>query len=91
MVVDNGLPDFRGTEGFWRAYPAFEKLELSFEELANPKWFKEDPQLALGFYGYRGNIYRDTQSHNGFQIIKEWMRSLSTANDKKAGGGFIFT
>lgn len=22
MGVDSGLPDFRGREGFWRAYPA---------------------------------------------------------------------
>ena len=22
MGVDSGLPDFRGNEGFWRAYPA---------------------------------------------------------------------
>ncbi len=21
MGVDSGLPDYRGTEGFWRAYP----------------------------------------------------------------------
>ena len=31
MGVDSGLPDFRGTEGFWRAYPAFQKLDLRFE------------------------------------------------------------
>lgn len=24
MGVDSGLPDFRGDEGFWRAYPPFE-------------------------------------------------------------------
>lgn len=29
--VDSGLPDFRGTDGFWRAYPALrhERFELS--------------------------------------------------------------
>jgi len=31
MGVDSGLPDFRGTEGFWRAYPVIAKLGLSFE------------------------------------------------------------
>lgn len=25
LGVDSGLPDFRGTEGFWRAYPALKK------------------------------------------------------------------
>ncbi|MGB2501549.1 MAG: hypothetical protein ACPIA2_17760, partial [Mariniblastus sp.] len=36
LGVDSGLPDFRGTEGFWRAYPAFKKKGLDFYDLANP-------------------------------------------------------
>ncbi|MEJ5172365.1 MAG: NAD-dependent deacetylase, partial [Hydrogenothermaceae bacterium] len=46
MGVDSGLPDFRGKEGFWRAYPYARKLGLSFQELANPRWFRTDPYLA---------------------------------------------
>src|SRR5262245_5286806 len=30
MGVDSGLPDFRGNEGFWKAYPPLRKLGLSF-------------------------------------------------------------
>ena len=26
--VDSGLPDFRGNEGFWNAYPAFRDKNL---------------------------------------------------------------
>ena len=26
MVVDSGLPDFRGERGFWNAYPMYERL-----------------------------------------------------------------
>src|SRR5690348_10067591 len=58
MGVDSGLPDFRGPEGFWRAYPAFAALGLRFEEVANPSWFRRDPALAWGFYGHRLNLYR---------------------------------
>ena len=29
MGVDSGLPDFRGDEGFWRAYPALGRARLS--------------------------------------------------------------
>ena len=58
MGVDSGLPDFRGREGFWRAYPAAERLGLSFAELANPRWFRDDPAFAWGFYGHRRNLYR---------------------------------
>ena len=31
MGVDSGMPDFRGSEGFWRAYPAYAKLGMRFE------------------------------------------------------------
>ena len=31
--VDSGLPDFRGNEGFWRAYPPLAKLGLQFHEM----------------------------------------------------------
>ncbi len=30
MGVDSGLPDFRGKNGFWRAYPALGKKRLEF-------------------------------------------------------------
>src|SRR5438093_10269086 len=70
MGVDSGLPDFRGDEGFWKAYPPFKKLGLSFVELANPNWFHSDPALAWGFYGHRRNLYRSTQPHQGFAILK---------------------
>lgn len=58
MGVDSGLPDFRGTQGFWRSYPALAKLGLSFEEMANPAWFQENPHLAWAFYGHRLHLYR---------------------------------
>jgi NAD-dependent SIR2 family protein deacetylase len=69
MGVDSGLPDFRGDKGFWRAYPPYEKLGLSFAALASPRWFRSDPELAWGFYGHRLNIYRATLPHDGFGIL----------------------
>src|SRR3954469_23658296 len=67
MGVDSGLPDFRGTDGFWRVYPPFKQLGLRFEQIANPKWFDADPHLAWGFYGHRLNLYRATTPHDGFE------------------------
>jgi NAD-dependent SIR2 family protein deacetylase len=40
MGVDSGMPDFRGTEGFWKAYPPLKKLNLGLVDMANPSWFK---------------------------------------------------
>ena len=83
MGVDSGLPDFRGNEGFWRAYPAIKHLGYSFVDMANPKWFRENPTLAWAFYGHRLNLYRKTIPHRGFNILKE------VADSKREH--FIFT
>lgn len=49
--VDSGLPDFRGEEGFWRAYPALGQVGLSFYDIASPRAFRAHPERAWGFYG----------------------------------------
>lgn len=82
--MDSGLPDFRGKNGFWRAYPMFEKRNITFEALATPRLFIENPRLAWGFYGMRLKQYRETTPHQGFQILKKWA-------DKLPLGAYIFT
>jgi NAD-dependent SIR2 family protein deacetylase len=71
MGVDSGLPDFRGDQGFWRAYPALAERRISFAEMANPRWFDEDPRLAWAFYGHRLDLYRRTQPHAGFALLRQ--------------------
>lgn len=70
MGVDSGLPDFRGSAGFWRAYPALQRAGLRFEMIANPRAFENDPRLAWGFYGHRLQLYRRTRPHAGFAILQ---------------------
>lgn len=72
MGVDSGLPDFRGDEGFWNAYPPYRRLGLSFVDAANPRHFTADPAFGWGFYGHRSNLYRATVPHRGFSLLKEW-------------------
>jgi NAD-dependent SIR2 family protein deacetylase len=74
LGVDSGLPDFRGKEGFWRAYPPIAKLGLEFSELATPVWFEKDPKLAWGFYGHRMMLYRGTAPHRGYDIMRNWQQ-----------------
>lgn len=76
MGVDSGLPDFRGSEGFWNAYPALGKLNIEFQSIACPQAFLEDPTLAWGFYGHRLNLYRKTVPHDGFRILREIAEKL---------------
>jgi len=84
MGVDSGLPDFRGVEGFWNAYPKARELGLRFREMANPEWFERDPHLAWAFYGHRLHLYRDTVPHEGFKKL------LKLSNSKKYQS-FVFT
>lgn len=72
MGVDSGLPDFRGREGFWRAYPALGRAGLDFHRVASPATFETDPTLAWGFYGHRLALYRATAPHAGFAILQRW-------------------
>ena len=83
MGVDSGLPDFRGNEGFWNAYPPYRDLGMSFVDMANPETFHSDPTLAWGFYGHRLEMYRKTAPHDGFEILRRW------AEKKKSC--FVFT
>ncbi|MCX9157911.1 NAD-dependent deacetylase [Niveibacterium sp. 24ML] len=71
MGVDSGLPDFRGPEGFWKAYPALGRRKLHFADIADPAHFRTDPTLAWGFYGHRLALYRETIPHKGFALLLE--------------------
>lgn len=84
MGVDSGLPDFRGPEGFWHAYPAFQRRKLNFESMADPDWFYRDPRLAWAFYGHRLNLYRRTEPHSGFHVLRQLA-------ENKPFSGFVFT
>ena len=84
MGVDSGLPDFRGSQGFWRAYPPYARLGLGFAALADPRWFRDDPPLAWGFYGHRLGLYRRTRPHPGFELLRDWAGRMPR-------GGFVFT
>ena len=82
--VDSGLPDFRGNDGFWNAYPALARSAINFTEVASPRTFRTDPSLAWGFYGHRLSLYRSTTPHEGFSILRRWADALPL-------GAFVFT
>lgn len=84
MGVDSGLPDFRGTEGFWQTYPALRQAGIQFSSIACPDAFREDPHLAWGFYGHRLNLYRQTHPHQGFSILRDLSRHMEH-------GAFVLT
>jgi NAD-dependent SIR2 family protein deacetylase len=84
MGVDSGLPDFRGNDGFWKAYPALAASRMDFTRIANPGAFEQNPALAWGFYGHRLKLYRGIRPHAGFDILK-------TFGETKPNGWAVFT
>jgi NAD-dependent SIR2 family protein deacetylase len=57
---------------------------FGFEEMANPRWFEDDPSLAWGFYGHRHKLYRDTIPHAGFEMLRRWAERMKQ-------GAFVYT
>ncbi|MBS0551995.1 MAG: NAD-dependent deacetylase [Proteobacteria bacterium] len=84
LGVDSGLPDFRGSAGLWRAYPALGRARLDFTEIACPDAFAAHPRLAWGFYGHRLQRYRDTVPGPAFGILQRIAARLPQ-------GAFVFT
>jgi NAD-dependent SIR2 family protein deacetylase len=82
LGVDSGLPDFRGSRGFWNAYPPYARLGIEFIELASPETLHDDAALVWGFYEHRRLLYRDTQPHGGYLILKKLAETRSS---------FVFT
>jgi NAD-dependent SIR2 family protein deacetylase len=84
MGVDSGLPDFRGNQGFWQAYPALGRARMDFSSIASPQAFRDDPALAWGFYGHRLALYRATVPHPGFALLRAW-------GERMEHGASVFT
>jgi NAD-dependent SIR2 family protein deacetylase len=84
MSVDSGLPDFRSAQGLWRAYPPLAKLGLSFEQMAQPRWFASKPEMAWAWYGHRQQLYRQATPHAGHRILLAWAQAMPA-------GSFVVT
>ena len=84
MGVDSGLPDYRGKEGFWKAYPVIAKFGHSYVDMADPGWFDSNPRLAWAFYGHCLKLYRNTVPHTGFNQLLE-------IGNQKPHGYFVLT
>jgi len=84
MGIDSGLPDFRGNQGFWRAYPALARSGIDFISIASPRAFRRHPEVAWGFYAHRLNLYRQTTPHVGYDILRQW-------SEDNPYGSMVFT
>jgi len=72
MSVDSGLPDYRGNEGLWKAYPPLAHLKLSLAGISNPDMIEKNPNLVWGFHAHRMKLYNDATPHAGYELLKQW-------------------
>lgn len=82
MGVDSGLPTFRGNCGFYDSYTEFGETSLNFNNVANPSFLLQSPEMFWWFYGQRFELYNQSMPHWGYQIIKAWLYRKD---------GFVFT
>jgi NAD-dependent deacetylase len=61
ISAESGLPTYRGLGGLWEG--------RSFEQLASPEGFREDPQLVWRFYSQRRRQALDAQPNPGHHAL----------------------
>ncbi|KOY86090.1 hypothetical protein AD998_07975 [bacterium 336/3] len=71
MGIDAGLADYRGNGGQWGQVET--ETGQSIFETVNPQAFIENPTFSWGFFAQRIKEYENTQPHEGFDILKEWI------------------
>jgi len=84
MGVDSGLPDYRGTAGWWTNHAAFRAANVTYEQASSGRMFYQDPGLAWGVYGHKLEVYRKATPHQGFAILRRWVDALPQRS-------FVFT
>mmetsp|Transcript_159030 Transcript_159030/g.506493 ORF Transcript_159030/g.506493 Transcript_159030/m.506493 type:complete len:479 (+) Transcript_159030:80-1516(+) len=55
---------------------AYRGMKLQYHDICQPLWLHKDPELFYGFWGTCYNDYRDTQPHEGYDILRRWKDEL---------------
>lgn len=76
MGVDSGLPDYRGTVGWWTNHAAFKQAGVTYEKASSGRMFFHDPHLAWGVHGHKLATYRAAHPHQGFKVLRRWADQL---------------
>eukprot|EP00929_Paragymnodinium_shiwhaense_P000606 TRINITY_DN10085_c0_g1_i1.p1 TRINITY_DN10085_c0_g1~~TRINITY_DN10085_c0_g1_i1.p1 ORF type:complete len:1047 (-),score=243.13 TRINITY_DN10085_c0_g1_i1:72-3212(-) len=51
---------------------AYRDLGLRYHDICRPEWAWKDPGLFYGFWGTCYNDYRDTEPHEGYEMLRRW-------------------
>ena len=61
VSAESGIPTFRGSGGLWENH--------SFERLASPEGFAQDPDLVWKFYSWRRKVAAECQPNPGHRAL----------------------
>lgn len=64
ISAESGIPTFRGVDGLWRSFSAF--------DLATPEAFERDPVLVWEWYLWRRGIVSQAKPNAAHLILAEW-------------------
>jgi NAD-dependent SIR2 family protein deacetylase len=64
MGVDSGIPDYRGSDGFWTARPGWESL-------AQGRWFLEDYEAATEVMTMKARVFERARPHAGYAALRD--------------------
>ena len=67
----NYIPTFRGTYGLWKEYPVLRKNLVSFDELVEESFFRDNPEKYWYVYGDLYNRYSKAVPHKGYGKLRE--------------------
>jgi len=73
--VDSGLADYRGSGGQWGTVETDTKKSVF--DVVNPKLFIENPKFGWKMFASRLIEYTNTEPHEGFKIILDWIEKFS--------------
>lgn len=80
MSADSGIPTYRRPgEQAWRAYAVYESHGLRAEDLACPRAFEEEPELAWGFWERQRRAIAARAPHEGYASLHAIASSVPEA------------
>lgn len=83
--ADSGLPTFSQIGDV----EAYRKMGLNYYGLCRPHWQISDPAVFYGFWGHTLNLYRSTEAHEGYTILRQLLDRFLARSAKTMQGQYF--
>ena len=80
MSADSGINTYENADDFVKDFPQLKNAGIeTYKEMAQAKWFSQNPDIAWIFANASANRYFSSKPHPGYELIKEWLDSKHTS------------